>query len=353
MSSSQSKRIEALDYLRGFFIVVIIVDHVFRFPNIFALFSGEARLWMTAAEGFILISGLLIGYIRGRKGMKLPFSNIAQILFKRAVVLYVWLVLGSLIYLGIASWILAIPDTPSATVTFGDWFGLIWNIITMQHPAVWVHFLYLYAIYLVLSIGAVWLLRSQRSLALVTISIGVYLIGWLCNVEWMKWQLLFFGAATAGFYLDTIRRWWSEYRHKLAILIGIYSLTIVTLICSITFVFLPQLVSTNLVSATNSLFSIDTFGPARVIISILWFTALCLIFNQVYPFLKRYTFGLLEYFGTHSLTAYITHGVVICLFNAFIPRTSSYVTNSVVVFAAILLVYGFIKIPLVQKVVPR
>lgn len=352
-AKNQSTRILALDYLRGFFIVVIIVDHLFRFPNAFALISGEARLWMTAAEGFIMISGLLIGYIRGYKGLKHPFATIARTLFRRALLLYAWLIIGSIVYLGIASWILNIPETPSATVPVGDWWALISNIITMQHPAVWVHFLYLYAIFLVLSIGAVWLYRRKKAWLIVAISAGFYLAGYAYNIEWMKWQLLFFGAATVGCYLESIRIWWNSLKKRTTLEWSLYATSIVTLAVSIITVYFPQLLPNSVVGALYNAFLIDTFGPARVIISALWFTTLCFIFEHIYPLLKKYTYGVLEYFGTHSLTAYIAHGAIICCINAFIPHSDSILINTIVTFVGIMAVYGLIRIPLVDKLLPR
>lgn len=68
----KTNRLDYLDYLRGYFVVVIITDHLWRYPSLFSLITGEARLWMTAAEGFVMISGFLIGYVRGFKGRKNP-----------------------------------------------------------------------------------------------------------------------------------------------------------------------------------------------------------------------------------------------------------------------------------------
>ena len=352
-AKKQSARILALDYLRGFFIVIIIVDHLFRFPNVFALVSGEARLWMTAAEGFIMISGLLIGYIRGYKGLKHPFGTIAHTLFRRALLLYVWLIIGSIAYLGVASWLLNIPETPSAAVPMGDWGALLWGIISMQYPAVWVHFLYLYTVFLVLSIGAIWLYRKQKAWLIPVISIPLYIIGWTEGIEWMKWQLLFFGAATVGCYLEPIRLWWNTVKKRLVLERMLYTVSIATLAMSVIAVYFPALLPGSLVAGLHDAFLIDTFGPARVIISALWFTALCLLFERAYPLLKKYTYGVLEYFGTHSLTAYVAHGAVICLVNILVPHSDSVFINSIVVFAGIMAVYGLIRIPIVDRFLPR
>lgn len=63
-------RIEALDILRGLFLVVILINHIALFPNIFMLFTGKSELWFSAAEGFMTVSGVLVGYIYTNKMKK-------------------------------------------------------------------------------------------------------------------------------------------------------------------------------------------------------------------------------------------------------------------------------------------
>ena len=55
----------ALDLLRGYFLVVIMIDHLRYAVNPLYLVSGRQSLWVTAAEGFVLISGFLVGMLRG------------------------------------------------------------------------------------------------------------------------------------------------------------------------------------------------------------------------------------------------------------------------------------------------
>jgi hypothetical protein len=61
--SGKSKRILSLDLLRGFFLIVIMIDHVELYPNGWDFLTGKGRLWVSAAEGFFFMSGLLIGMI--------------------------------------------------------------------------------------------------------------------------------------------------------------------------------------------------------------------------------------------------------------------------------------------------
>lgn len=68
----------ALDYLRGYFIVVIIIDHLYRWPSALALLTGQGHLWFNAADGFVIVSGLMIGYVRGYKGLKLSYWDVTK-----------------------------------------------------------------------------------------------------------------------------------------------------------------------------------------------------------------------------------------------------------------------------------
>ena len=71
-------RMLALDYLRGFFIVIIVIDHLWRWPNMFEYVSGRGELWASAAEGFVIISGLLVGYVRGYKNRNQPLLEVSK-----------------------------------------------------------------------------------------------------------------------------------------------------------------------------------------------------------------------------------------------------------------------------------
>jgi hypothetical protein len=54
-----------IDLLRGFFVVAMIIDHV-RGPSPLHLLTGGNRFYASAAEGFILTSGLVAGLVYHR-----------------------------------------------------------------------------------------------------------------------------------------------------------------------------------------------------------------------------------------------------------------------------------------------
>lgn len=351
-------RFMALDYLRGFFIAVIIIDHVGKFPSLGSFITGEARLWMTAAEGFVIISGFLIGYVRGYKGLKLPFSVIAGKLWRRAFLLYIWTILTTLAFAAIDWYMTIVPHVPTPPTPFGDWWSLFFHTATFQSAAVWTFFLLLYTIFLFLSIGVVYLLRHNYIRLTVILMLITYFYGVTHEIKWMQWQLIFFLPTIAGYYFPRITEWWGSLQSatRSYLRTGLHTVSIVLLVSSVVFSFFPSLLPDSIVTPVNDLFAISTFGPLRIVLSAFWFVSLAFLFNRIFPFLQRWTFGILEYFGTHSLTAYIVHGFIICAISAtfsVFAIKENFIVNTIAGFAAVILVYWLIKLPFVARFIPR
>jgi len=353
-----SSRILALDYLRGFFVTVIIIDHLWKFPSVWMFFTGQAKLWVTAAEGFIMISGFLIGYIRGRKGLKLPFREVASKLLKRSVMLYAWMVIMSVIYVAIDWYVSAVPYIPSSPAKIGDWAEAVRLIVTIERPHMWIHFLALYAIFLALAIPVVWLFRKRASWLVIALSCAVYAYGLYADVEWMKWQLPFFGLSVIGFHFDSLRPWWHDRsRRAQAGLEGaVFVSAAATVLVSVLATFHPTILGNELSRTLNSYFIIEDFTPVRVLVAFIWFIAIAFLFNRYIRVISHLTGGVLDFIGTHSLSAYIIHGLVICLINYLVVTLSiseNFIINSILGLAAVMLVYGLLKIPIVAKFIPR
>ena len=352
----QKGRLESLDYLRGYFIVVIIVDHLWRYPSLFALISGEAKLWMTAAEGFVIISGFLIGYVRGFKGLKTSFKTIAGKLFKRSLVLYAAMVVASLLYIAV-EWSDLVHGMPYTPMTDGvrSWSEAAMNVLTMAHPHTWVHFLALYACFLLIAIPAVWLLRKKKAWLVALLSITIYLWGMITKTEWMVWQVLFFIPSIAGFYFEFLRNWWKrqDIITRRTLLLVLFSYFIVTVFISVLIAFRPGVAERSFFSALDTQFNADAMWPARIANALLWFTALAFIFQRITPYLKKWTFGVLKYIGTHSLQAYLIHGFIICLINLTLPDSTAWVINTAYGLIAVLATYAAICLPFLRRILPR
>lgn len=353
-SSISKERFHSLDLLRGFFIIVIICDHLSRWPSLFAIISGKALLWVTAAEGFVIISGLLVGYIRGYKAIHTPLREVTVKLWRRALLLYLWAVIGSVAYTAILWYTPLIGGSPGVEIDKGDWYHLITESITLHYTFVWVHFLKLYAIFLAASPLVIWLLRKGWAWMATLLTFAILVLGWATKNEVLQWQFIFFIPVIAGYYMSSIRIWWQAHTKpvRAALASSIIITAVVTVILSILGTFYPSFLP-GLDTATVSLFAKDSISLLRAIMAFLWFTALLLIFNRFEPFIKRWLGWLLMPIGTHSLTAYILHGAVVIIISYFFVIYPGIITNSLLDILAILLVWALIKIPGINKVIPR
>ena len=355
--NTPSQRLEFVDFLRGFFIVNIIVDHLWRFPSAFALLSGQGALWVSSAEGFVMISGFLIGYVRGYKGQKTAFRTLAAKLSLRALLLYAAMIVAGCVYVAIewSGLVHGMPHTHLIDEAHRNWGEIIWGFVTLEQPHTWVYFLALYAVFLLLSVGAVWLLRRRLAWLLAALSIAIYCWGQLHDTMWMKWQLLFFGATLAGFYFEQLRAWRQAIapRRAARLRVALFATAGTTIMLSAIATFWPELLPGSLASQLDNLFREATMSPARIGLSVLWFTALTFVFYDITPWLRRHTGGIIEYIGSHSLQAYLAHGLIICLINLALPDSANWLLNTLYGLTAVIGVWLFIRLPVVRTVLPR
>lgn len=351
--NEKKNRLIILDYLRGFFIVVIIADHFSRWPSLLSILSGQAWLWVTAAEGFVAISGLLVGYVRGFKNKNEPMSSVTKKMLRRAALLYIWSIIATIAYTAILWYIPFKGGNPSPPVEPDDWIELLSETITLQYTFLWVHFLTLYAIFLAMGPLVVWLLRRSLAWLVVILSITGLIVGWATHIEALQWQILFFIPSVAGYYLPSILKWWQSFSKNKQRAIGstVICLTATTIIISVLCTFYPTTVQL-MANFLNPLFAKDTISPWRAGMAFLWFLGFILTFYGLRHFIGHFFGWLLIPFGTRSLTAYILHGLIICLLSYFTIASDNIAINTLLGIICILGVWGLLKIPFVQKIVP-
>jgi hypothetical protein len=88
----EDKRIASFDLIRGYFIFMILIDHLRRFFGVYEVFTGRGAQWASAAEGFFFVSGIMLGMVRGRKMINYKFSLVVKKCWARAFKLYIWAV---------------------------------------------------------------------------------------------------------------------------------------------------------------------------------------------------------------------------------------------------------------------
>ncbi len=366
----KSSRILTFDLLRGYFLVAILLDHLNFFPNGLDWWSARGSLYVTTAEGFFLISGIVLGIVRGAKLIDLPFSHVSKLLLKRGVQLYVTSAVMILLFTLIGWWFfmdyagLKYGIAPAGT----NIFEVIWQTLTFQYFYGWADYLRLYAIFLFVSPLVMWLLRK----GLWRFVLAGSLLVWLLfpsgqNVsdsaqelfQPLSWQLIFFSGLTIGFHWKNLTAWWNRQSGRMRTYIKASVLTVagVTLVVNVILAFGPKYFDLHAISELQSYlytyyFDKERLPLARVALFFVWFSAAFYLFQRFEPFIKRWLGWLLLPFGTNSLYVYTLHAVLLFFVHLWLLPGNIFF-NFAVSISLVAVIRLAIHYKFLMKIIPR
>lgn len=364
----KSSRIIALDLLRGYFLIAILFDHLQYFPNGFDWMSGRGQLFVSAAEGFFFISGIVLGIVRGRKLIDKPFSVAAKLLLKRGLQLYITAVVLFFIFTVIGWLFINNPGVkPGIRPMDESFWSILVNALDFNYIYGWADYLRLYAVYMFVSPLVVWLLRKGKwYIVLIASLICWYLYDYspletpeLSQV--FSWQLIFFGGMTIGFYLDPIRDWWSSRSLKLRKLItaAVVSIAFITMLVNFIFVVWgPALLGQDAVQTINNALmpylNKERLPFYRIGLFLIWFGAGFWLMNKLERYVLKHLGWLLVPFGGNSLYVYTVEAFIIFFIHLAVPPSpSSMFVNLVLSIGCLGLTWLAVRSKFLMGVIPR
>ncbi len=370
MQKISGSRIVTFDLLRGYFILIIIIDHLQRWPGIFDWFTGQGRLWVSAAQGFIIISGVMIGLIRAYKDKSLPLKIVTRKLWKRAFILYLWSIATSMIALVLVSyWQTTFSPYPPGTDSINNpdnILGAVFQFANLSAVFGWTNFLGLYAVFLFFSPLAIWLLRTGNWWLLLAISIIIWLLGNGRDNMFMTWQLLFFSGSVFGYYYNQLQSRFDNYKYKSLAKKLVVSLTVVILIASTLVIFGWPLVKSSvspvsLEQFTNFRATIDPYFNKvdlplpMLVVNLITFMGLFTLFNRYQHQIYKKLGWLLLPFGRHSLFVYILQGIIVVIVAGLVTPLNNIIVNASINVLTILLIWALTTKPafkFLHKIIP-
>lgn len=339
--TSRGSRILTLDLMRGYLLLVILVDHLAKFPGFFEIFTGKGWLWVSAAEGFFLISGIMVGLLRGSQAKEKGMNFVTRKLLRRSGELYVWGASLTIIFTLVGWAVITNPGLKDGIATFS--FGeVIWRTLTLQYIYGWADFLVYYAVFMAFSPIALWLLVKKKGWLVLAGSIAV----WTFREQtvFAALQILFFTGIVAGYYLPRLQEKW----RSLSIAArgyakgALYSVTAISAILSAGVVHGREwLGHLNLSSSviysffnlvnqyTADLFDKWTMDPGRVVLSLVWFTAIYFLFRANEQRILKYFGWLLLPLGQNSLQVYIAQSFIVFAAWLIWPYSQGFIMNVV------------------------
>lgn len=358
-----------IDFLRGFAVFAMVVDHLAGPSRLYWLTGGN-HFFTSAAEGFVFISGLVVGMVYRRLAEREGLGPAMRRLLERAWLLYLLTVGLTLVVLPLSE-LLNLPWAQG--IDLHNPLALLWGVFTLHQTYYLVDIPLLYALLLLVSPLALLLLYERRAWIVLVVS-GVL---WAGNqvfpdasiVPWpiagnylfyfSAWQVLFFTAMVLGYHRDRVRTAVpGSWRRPLLVVSGLGFAALLVLF-RYTDPILRALASmgdpsmqagqspqANLVEA---LFAKGDVRPGRLVASAVVFLFLFLITTEFWKPLNRMLGWLLLPLGQSALYAYSAHiavamGMAIVGIATRLPFPNSPGANALIQIASIMLIWAAIRL---------
>jgi hypothetical protein len=360
-----------LDFLRGFCAFAMVVDHLGGASYLYPVTGGNT-FFVSAAEGFIFLSGLLVGLIYGPRVLREGLAPVQLHLLKRAFTLYAVTLGLTFTFVGLSRlvempWLQDVePLTPALGV----------GILTLHRTYYLVDVMLLYTLLLVISPLAILLLTSGLTWAVLLFSVGLWLVyQWFpaqAVVPWVivnndtfvvaAWQIWFFGGMVIGYHRSRIWRWLGRLPlvPALVALAAAAGLLIAFRLSDGASLPLPGAAPQGQAgqAALDALFGKEFARPGRLLAFAVFFPLLYLILTYAWAPFNRVLGWLLVPFGQNALYVYAVHLFAVYVCALFLPlvggfdRLTPWMNTPVQVVVLLLLLF-LVKRRVLFEVIPR
>ena len=207
----QRKRLATLDLMRGYYVGVLAAIHLDYVPSLLGLVDGRGALLVSEAEGFFMISGLLVGMLRRRDLERYGLRRMTLNSWKRGLQLYIVAVPLTLLFTVIGRLAVAHGhnQVKSGLDRGSSPLAVLWHALTFQYTYGWADFLTFYVPMFLAAPLVVWLLSKKLwPLVLALAYVGYWLPSHYHTSfysPFLQWGVYFFVGATAGYHREALR----------------------------------------------------------------------------------------------------------------------------------------------------
>ena len=372
-STPKIPRVVTFDIMRGFFLIAIVINHIYFFPNMLDWLGMRGQLMVSTAEGFFFLSGLVLGLVRGAKLVSEPFKKVTKLVLKRTFQLLITYAVLVIVFTAIA-WYLypGVDGVKNGVMAEHSWWRLIIDTFTLQYTYGWADYLRFYVMFLAVTPLALWLLRKKLWYIVLALSVLIWYLSPVdhTTMSWttiqiyqpIPWQLLFFSGIIIGFHWPDIAAWWQRHKQLLVRYFAwpIAIIGVATLCFNVFTVFAQEFIASDwarhLAEETKRLrtttFYKEELPLVRYLLFLLWFWAAFFIIERFQKQIIRFTGWLLIPFGVNSLYVYTLHAVLVFFVHIYFSSTNI-VGNFLVTAGVIAIIYAAIRTKFLMNIIPR
>ncbi|MDQ3700793.1 MAG: OpgC domain-containing protein, partial [Chloroflexota bacterium] len=368
--ASRDKRDLRLDYLRGYCAFAMVVDHLGGASYIYPVTGGN-QFFVSAAEGFIFLSGLLVGLIYGPRALRDGVAPVQLHLLRRAATLYAVTLSLTFTFIGLSR-LADMPWLPQGEPTALT-PALVTSLITLHRTYYLVDVMLLYTLLLVVSPLAMLLLCAGKTWLVVLISGGLWIAHqWFPEeaiVPWTivnnttfpvaAWQLWFFGGMVVGFHRDAIWQRIGRLSRRPALALLVLAGAALVYLRATNGAVLAGIGGTaDGPAALELLFGKHDARVGRVVAFAVFFPLLYALLSYAWRPLAAALGWLLIPFGQNALYVYALHLFAIFFSALILPLVPGFERdvawmNSLIQVLAILIIWLMIKRQVLFELIPR
>ena len=374
-----------IDFLRGLVMLVVITVHM-EYYSIFGILVWEKIGFVSSAEGFVFLSGLVLGIVCRKRILKEGLWNASKKLWLRSfqlyrvnvVVILSIAILGMLPFINVfevTHWVNPVAKDqafmlyPPASAT---WLEIVIKALFLEIGPHQFQVMGLYVILIALAPVTLFLLHKKHTLALLLFSWSVYLVNQLQNQHLtgaqfeyafpvLTWQLLFINGLAIGFHRHIILGYIASKRRQLLLLSMIIASLLfmfVALNCP-NALFWPwqtwSYIDASIYTALyDTWFQKSFLGFGRIVNNVVLFILFYYLLSHYWQVFAKALGWLLIPLGQASLYVFIIHIYFILLFsNTPLPAYNNFYINTFMHCATILLIWAMVKHRVLFKLIPR
>lgn len=264
-----------IDFMRGFVMFILIVVHIEIF-SWFNFVAWERIGLISGAEGFVILSGFVLGQVHKRVLAKQSYTVSSMKLLERAwqlykvnvVIVFLIIVISAFALVDLEviktfkSWVSekTYPLFPNLSM---PWYQSVTNVLLLKHSPHQIQILGLYTVLLALTPIIVWLFQQNKAVWVCTASVILYFYNWSYPVRptgsqfeyafpILSWQILYVAGLSLGFFKEQVQCFFTSARYR--------ALVLISALLTFVFIFLawhapndafPELVRLNLIPELN------------------------------------------------------------------------------------------------------
>jgi hypothetical protein len=299
----------------------MVVDHIGGARSPFYLLTGGDRFFVSAAEGFVFLSGLLMGMINGGLIRRGDIGEALTRVLRRAGMLYT-LTIGLTMVSAVLPLALGLSWAPD--FQGGSIVDYIVSILTLHRTVYLVDVMLLYTILVLAAEPILLLLKYGRTRLVLGGSWGLWLLwqGWPQSADvWpivgdelftvASWQVLFVTALVIGYHRRKLEWAFRAISSPQALLLSGAGLAGFVVLYATRLAPLTALTGADRVTVTEWLFAKNDVAPGRIVAFAALFVFAYALLTLAWRPLERSTGWLLLPFGQNALSAYVIHIFVV------------------------------------------